>query len=104
MFFVGTGDLGMIQELQCRYCDTKFERKIYGNFSVRYPHCYRLLEHLSDYGFGPVTPFYISVGSEVVGIVENNCNNYYLNFQGQKIKLKETYLNAVKEAEQYVVA
>lgn len=94
----------MIQEMQCRYCDTKFERKIYGNFSVRCPHCHRLLEHFSDYGFGPVTPFYISVGSEVVGIVESNCNNYYLNFHGQKIKLKETYLSAVQEAERYVVA
>lgn len=93
----------MKQEIQCKYCDTKFQRKIYGNFSVRCPSCHRLLEHLSDYGFGPVTPFYISVGSEVVGIVISNNNDYYLNFQGQQIKLKETYMKAVYEAEKYVV-
>lgn len=93
----------MLQEIQCKYCDTKFERKIYGNYSVRCPHCYRVLEHLSDYGFGPVTPFYISVGNEVVGIVENNCNDYILNFQGKQIKLKEKYYNAVHEAEKYIV-
>lgn len=94
----------MKQEIQCKYCDTKFERETYGNFSVRCPHCYRLLEHLSDYGFGPVTPFYISLGSEVVGIVESDHDGYYLIFQGKKIKLKETYFNAVKEAEKYVVS
>ena len=62
-----------------------------------------MLEHLSDYGFGPVTPFYISVGSELVGIVENTNNKYFLNFNGKKIALKETYFNAVHEAEKYIV-
>lgn len=75
----------------------------YGNYSVRCPHCYRLLEHLSDYGFGPVTPFYICVGSEVVGIVEEENHISYLNFNGQRIRLKETYFNAVHEAEKYIV-
>ena len=91
------------EELQCKYCDTKFERKIYGNYSVRCPHCHRLLEHLSDFGFGPVTPFHILVGSDVVGVVEDNGKDYYLNFQGEQIGLKESYFNAVKEAEQYIV-
>lgn len=93
----------MLQEKQCKYCDTKFQYKTYGNFSVRCPHCYRLLEHVSDYGFGPVTPFYISIGSEVVGIVKSNRNDYCLDFQGREVELKETYLNAVHEAEEYVV-
>lgn len=93
----------MAQEIQCKYCDKKFERQIYGNYSVRCPYCYRLLEHVSDFGFGPVTPFYISIGSEVIGIVENKNNIYYLNFQGHHIKLKETYFNAVNEADKYVV-
>ena len=93
----------MTEELQCKYCDTVFERKRYGNYSVRCPKCHRLLEHLSDYGFGPVTPFYIMVGSEVVGVVESRVQDYYLNFQGKQVKLKESYFNAVKEAEQYIV-
>lgn len=93
----------MSKELQCKYCDTKFEHEIFGNYSVRCPKCHRLLEHLSDYGFGPVTPFYILVGSEVVGVVESQAQDYYLNFQEKQIKLKESYFNAVKEAEQYIV-
>ena len=91
------------EELQCKYCDTKFERKLYGNYSVRCPHCHRLLEHLSDFGFGPVTPFHILLGSDVVGVVEDGGKDYYLNFQGEQIGLKESYFNAVKEAEQYIV-
>lgn len=93
----------MSKELQCKYCDTKFEHEIFGNYSVRCPKCHRLLEHLSDYGFGPVTPFYILVGSEVVGVVEERERDYYLNFQDMQIGLKESYFNAVKEAEQYIV-
>ena len=92
----------MSEELQCKYCDTIFERKQYANYSVRCPHCHRLLEHLSDFGFGPVTPFHIMIGSDVVGVVDEDAD-YYLNFQGERIKLKERYFNAVKEAEQYVV-
>lgn len=99
----GIGDWEMSEELQCKYCDTKFERKRYGNYSVRCPKCHRLLENLSDYGFGPVTPFYFSVGSEVVGVVESRAQDYYLNFRGKQIKLKESYLNAVIEAERYIV-
>ena len=91
------------EELQCKYCDTIFERKQYANYSVRCPHCHLLLEHLSDYGFGPVTPFHILLGSDVVGVVEECGKDYYLNFEGEQIKLKERYFNAVKEAEQYVV-
>lgn len=90
------------EELQYKYCDTIFERKQYANYSVRCPHCHRLLEHLSDYGFGPVTPFHILVGNEVVGVVDEDAD-YYLNFQGARIKLKERYLKAVEEAEQYIV-
>lgn len=89
--------------MQCKYCDTAFKHEIYGKYSVRCPHCYRLLEHLSDYGFGPVTPFYICIGNEVIGVVEVQSNSYYLQFQGQQISLQETYFNAVKEAEEYVV-
>ena len=91
------------KEIKCKYCDTKFEHEIYGNYSVRCPKCHRLLEHLSEYGFGPVTPFYILVGSEVVGVVEERARDYYLNFQDMRIGLKESYFNAVKEAEQYIV-
>ncbi len=90
------------KELQCKYCDTKFEHEIFGNYSVRCPKCHRLLEHLSDFGFGPVTPFHILVGNEEVGIVDEDAD-YYLSFQGARINLKERYLKAVEEAEQYIV-
>ena len=92
-----------VEKLKCKYCDTEFNRKKYANYSVRCPKCYRLLEHVSDYGFGPVTPFYISVGSELAGIVEDGGYRYVLDFQGRKTALKETYLNAVKEAEKLII-
>ncbi len=91
------------KDLQCKYCDTEMKETIYGNYSVRCPYCYRLLKHISDNGFGPVTPFHICVGSEVVGVVESKFNNYILKFQGREIKLKKTYFDAVHEAEEYVV-
>lgn len=90
------------KEIQCKYCDTKFNRKIYGNYSVRCPRCYRLLEHLSDFGCGPVTPFYISVGEELFGVVECRGYDYFLSFNGEEIKLKTKYFDAVHEAEKYI--
>lgn len=93
----------VVKDLQCRYCDTEMKETLYANYSIRCPYCHRLLKHISDYGFGPVTPFHICVGSEVVGIVESNFNNYILKFQGREIKLTKTYFDAVKEAEEYVV-
>ena len=92
----------MKKETQCKYCDTRFERRIYGNYSVRCPQCYRLIEHISDFGFGPVTPFYISVGKELVGIVECRGYDYFLFFEGEEIKLETKYFDAVHEAEKYI--
>lgn len=93
----------VVKDLQCKYCDTEMKETIYANYSVRCPYCYRLLKHLSDYGFGPVTPFHICVGSEVVGVVESNSNNEILKFQGKEIRLTKTYFDAIKEAEEYIV-
>ena len=91
------------KDLQCKYCDTEMKETIYANYSIRCPYCYRLLKHSSDFGFGPVTPFYICVGSEDAGVVESHSNNYKLKFQGREIRLTKTYFDAVEEAEEYVV-
>lgn len=93
----------IIENLQCKYCDTEMKETIYGNYSIRCPYCQRLLKHVSDFGFGPVTPFYICVGSEVVGVVESNYNKYRLKFQGREIILTKTYFDAVHEAEEYII-
>lgn len=91
-----------VKVLQCRYCETEMKETVYANYSLRCPKCHRVLRHLSDYGFGPVTPFHICVGSEVVGIVEENSNKYQLNFRGKNIELTKTYFEAVHEGEEYV--
>ena len=93
----------MQEQFQCKYCDTKFMEPRYGNYSVRCPYCYRFLLHLSDYGFGPITPFYICVGSEVAGVVECKRNDYKLKFRGREIPLEKGYKEAVDEAEEYIV-
>lgn len=93
----------VVKDLQCKYCDTEMKETIYGNYSIRCPYCHRLLKHVSDFGFGPITPFHICVGSDAVGVVESNFNKYKLKFQDREIILTKTYFDAVHEAEEYIV-
>lgn len=92
-----------VNDLQCKFCDTEMKETIYGNYSIRCPYCYRVLKQVSDYGFGPVTPFYICIGSEAVGVVESKGNVYQLKFRDRIIKLAKKHLDAVHEAEDYIV-
>lgn len=93
----------MVETMQCKYCDTTFPRKVFDHFSIRCPHCYRLLEHSSRSEHGPITPFYICIGDRVAGIVRHDDDQYYLDFQNNNIVLTSSYLNAVHEAEDYIL-
>lgn len=92
----------MLKDLECRYCDTKFSVEISANFSVICPCCKRDIFLECEYGYGPVTPCRIYLGSETAGIVDCEGNNYYLTINSKKIVLNETYLYAISEAQQIV--
>lgn len=90
----------MLKNMDCIYCDTKFSVEIYANYSVLCPCCKRNIFLECEYGHGPVTPCRIYLGSETAGIVESEGSHYYLTIHSKAIPLRETYLNALKEATQ----
>ncbi|MDE6063125.1 MAG: hypothetical protein K2G20_00845, partial [Lachnospiraceae bacterium] len=59
----------MIKDLTCIYCDTTFSVETCANFTVICPCCKRSIYLECEYGYGPVTPCRIYLGSEIVGVV-----------------------------------
>lgn len=90
----------MLKDLECVYCNTKFSVQIRANFTVICPCCNRNIYLECEYGFGPVTPCQIYWGENIVGIVESERQHYYLKMCGKKIYLRNTYLDAIPEAEE----
>lgn len=88
----------MIKDLECIYCDTKFSVEIFDNYDVICPCCKRSIFSECEYGYGPVTPCRIYLGPEIVGMVESEGANYYLNMNSEKIPLNNTYMKAIPEA------
>ncbi len=88
----------MLKDMSCIYCDTKFPVETYANYSVICPCCKRNIFLECEYGYGPVTPCRIYLGSETAGIVESEENRYYLTMNSAKIPLSKTYLDAIGEA------
>lgn len=89
------------ETMECNYCDREFTYALHSNFIVFCPECKRQTMLECEYGYGPVTPCHIEVGEETVGIVTcNDKHEYYLELDRgwKKIKLKESYLNALQEA------
>lgn len=92
----------MLKDFECIYCDTRFSVEMHANFIVICPCCKRTIFSECEYGYGPVTPCQIYLGEKIVGIVESKATNYYLNMRPDIFTLKETYLNALSEAENVV--
>lgn len=86
--------------IECKYCDSEISYISSANFIVFCPHCKRetLLE--CEYGYGPETPCQILLGEKLFATVKDSNGKYILEMQsdGKKIKLKEKYLEALKEA------
>ena len=75
--------------------------KNYLSLLIKYcPGCLKRNELSCEYGYGAVTPCYIYCGSELIGRVIDS-SEYYLRSEKFKLnlKLKETYLNALYEAD-----
>lgn len=51
----------------------------------------------------PVTPYYFCIGNDVIGKVESEWDQYTLVYQNKIIKLKQTYYEAVHEAEKFIL-
>lgn len=92
----------MLKDLECVYCNTKFQVEICSNFTVICPCCKRSIYLECEYGYGPVTPCRIYLGETIVGIVESPKTNYYLEINRKRIYLQKTYLEAIYEAEETV--
>ena len=93
----------MLKDMSCIYCDTKFSVETYANYSVICPCCKRNIFLECEYGYGPVTPCRIYLGSETAGIVESEGNRYYLTTNSAKIPLSKTYLDAIGEASERLI-
>lgn len=92
----------MLKDLECIYCNTKFQVERCANFTVICPCCKRSIYLECEYGYGPVSPCRIYVGETIVGIVESSKTNYYLEINHKRIYLLKTYLEAIYEAEEAV--
>ncbi len=85
-------------DLECIYCGTKFSVMIHANFTVTCSCCKRNVGGTCEYGYGPITPYQIYLGEEIVGVIESEKSNYYLKMSGQKIPLNQKYMDAIPEA------
>ncbi|MBD5497100.1 MAG: hypothetical protein HDR11_04950 [Lachnospiraceae bacterium] len=92
----------MTKDLECIYCDTAFSIEACANFTVICPCCKRSIYLECEYGYGPVTPCRIYLGSEIAGVVESQEADYHLHINRRKIRLAKTYLDAITEAEEIV--
>lgn len=54
---------------KCINCSKEFEHGTSGNMIVFCPHCNKLTESVSDYGFGPVVPCDIYSGDRIIASI-----------------------------------
>ncbi|MDE7425442.1 MAG: hypothetical protein K2N51_17425 [Lachnospiraceae bacterium] len=87
------------RKVHCNVCNKEFEYTLRANFTIYCPKCRHQVHNECEYGYGPVTPYYFCIGDEVIGKVELDRNQYTLLFKNKIIKLKQTYYEAIKEAE-----
>lgn len=93
----------MKRTIECKYCDNIINFSQAANFILYCPYCKREILMECEYGFGPVTPCAILLGEEKYGeVIEDLMNDYFLELNGKRIKLKEKYLKALEEADRIV--
>lgn len=88
---------------ECPYCGQRYEVEEFANIIKYCPGCLKRNELSCEYGYGAVTPCYIYCGSELIGRVIDS-SEYYLRSEKfmLNLKLKETYLNALYEADEII--
>ena len=88
-----------MKTIECQYCDEISIYHLEANFMIFCPKCKRRIYLECEYGYGPVTPCSILLGSEKIGeVVVNDKNQYRLDINGKQTLLKKTYLEALEEA------
>ena len=91
----------------CKFCNKKFEYENSANMIIICPECKKVVEIICDYGYGPILPCNILVGSKIVGTIEDEDKLISKEFDFE-IKLKEghkdlaIYNEATKIIQQYL--
>lgn len=88
----------VLKTLNCIYCDTAFTVPMFPNYDVLCPSCKRTVFSECEYGYGPITPYRICLGKDIIGVVESEKSNYYLKMNSANISLHNTYMDAIPEA------
>ena len=89
-----------VKTIKCSYCNSEWEQEICANSISFCPNCYKYDHIECEYGYGPVTPCTVYLGSEKVGVITCGKNNIY-RYNSDKydihINLKNSYLDALHE-------
>lgn len=94
----------MIYKEKCRFYKKEIEFELYGNCTVYCPFCLKLHNSECEYGFGPVVPFYYSIGKLVIAKLDcDSLHQYFLKSDWFETKLvKGQYLDAIPEADEII--
>ncbi len=97
----------MTQKCVCQKCNTDLEYELSANFIVFCPHCCSYVYLECEYGYGPVVPCNILLGTEIIAEVKYdtyNQNQYILQSEHFDIDiiLQHKYLEALVEAKDIV--
>jgi uncharacterized protein (DUF302 family) len=89
-----------LEFVKCKVCNHEIYYEPCANFIIFCPKCFKYTFLECEYGYGPVVPCHIYLGEKEIGIVTEIKYKYFLQTQysDEKIKLKKTYLEALKEA------
>lgn len=89
---------------RCSFCNKEIKFRVYPNFTVYCPYCYKPVHSECEYGYGSVVPFYYSIGKLLIAKI--TCDDSYTYFLESKyigkLILKEEYLDAIVESDKIV--
>ena len=89
---------------KCHSCGNEYEFYNSGNMMIFCPHCHHCDNVCCDFGFGPVTPCSIDMGTERLGVItiEKNGREERYKLVSEKYGidtfLKSSYMEAIGEA------
>ncbi|MCI8360621.1 MAG: hypothetical protein HFE86_04710 [Clostridiales bacterium] len=87
------------RKTQCSECGEEVTYALHANFSIYCPKCGHCVHCECEFGYGPVTPYHFCIGDDVIAMAVSNENGYFLSYGNQTVKLEQSYLEAIKEAE-----
>ncbi len=93
------------QIASCEKCGCTLPYQSHANFIIICPNCFEEMFLECEYGFGPVVPCVILVGTHPVAtVVEDQHYNYFLRWHPceKPTALKERYYDALLEAARIV--